>query len=105
MFVVVGSGGARAGVVRVLRLGDEELAPDELDGLAPEHPEPHEPLVLGPLPPPERERGVRHARQPVPGSRMVRSVAYGQSAAGTRASSGKGGSASGSSPDARTASA
>jgi hypothetical protein len=52
-------------VVGALRLGDDELATDELDGLAPEYAEAHEPLVLGSLPSPERERSLLHARRPL----------------------------------------
>ena len=52
-------------MIAALWLADNELAADQLDGLAVEHPNIHEPFVLGPLPPPERERSLRHARPPV----------------------------------------
>jgi hypothetical protein len=43
--------GDRARVIRSLGLGDHELATDELDGLAMEHSQVDEPIVLGALPP------------------------------------------------------
>ena len=50
--------GDRGGMVRALRLGDDELAADQLDGLALEHSEIHQPVVLRPLPAPQRERDL-----------------------------------------------
>jgi hypothetical protein len=50
--------GDRGGMVGALRLGDDELATDQLDGLALEHAEIHQPVVLRPLPAPQREGGL-----------------------------------------------
>jgi hypothetical protein len=47
-------------VVSALRLGDDELATDELERLALEHPELDEPIVLGTLPATDRERSLGH---------------------------------------------
>src|SRR5207253_1370547 len=69
-------------VIRALRLGDDELPADQLDGLAAEHPEAHEPLVLGSLPPPERQWGLRHGVcRPVSGCGSTRD-AMGRSVTG-----------------------
>jgi hypothetical protein len=43
-------------MIRALRLGDDELTTDQLEGLAREHPEPHYALVLDALPAPDGER-------------------------------------------------
>jgi hypothetical protein len=48
-------------VIRPLRLGDDELATEQLEGLTLEHPEIDEPVVLDTLPATERERRLRHA--------------------------------------------
>jgi hypothetical protein len=47
-------------MVGILRLGNDELPTDELEGLALEHAKLHEQVVLDPPPAPERQRGMHH---------------------------------------------
>ncbi len=58
--VVHGADGG--GMVRALRLGGDELTADQLDRLASKRVQIHQPLVLGALPAPHRERCSRHER-------------------------------------------
>jgi hypothetical protein len=61
------------GVVATLRLSDDEMPAEELHGIALEHTEIHESLVLDPLPAPKRQRDLLHTST-LAGSRGVINV-------------------------------